>query len=183
VNGGASRLVAALAALTIVAGLVLAVAFMAPEAPGLAPSPEGPGPGDVAARVIRVVDGDTLVVQADGGPERLRYVGIDAPEIARQDGATAAECWADEATMAHAGLVGGAVLRLERDVSDRDRFGRLLRHGWIERDGTWHHVGEELVRLGAAHARSYPPDTRYDGRLGDAEREARRNGLGLWGAC
>jgi micrococcal nuclease len=180
VSSGPVRLATALLALVVLAAIVVTVAGR-PGDTGL-PS-RSPATEDERARAIRVVDGDTLVVEVDGRTERLRYIGIDAPELARDDGAVPAECWAAEAATAHAELVAGTELHLRRDRSDRDRFGRLLRHSWIIEDGRLLHVGEELVRRGAARARSYPPDTAWDARLAEAEAVARSERAGLWGSC
>lgn len=162
--------------LVFVAVLVAAIAMLtdAPEA--------APGGASTLGAVDRVVDGDTVLVEIDGRVERVRYVGIDAPELDPSDGGRP-DCFGREARLRHAELVGGRQLRLERDESDRDRFDRLLRHAWVEADGEWRHVGELLVAAGAARARSYPPDTGMDRRLADAERRARVGGRGLWRAC
>jgi micrococcal nuclease len=167
----AARLTAAIIGLLLLGALVVAVALLL-DRPGT-----GSGADDERARVERVVDGDTLVVTLDGRTERLRYIGIDAPEL------DPPECHARNALRLHERLVDGAELRLERDRSDRDRFGRLLRHAWVEVSGSTRHVGEELVAAGAARARSYPPDTAMDRRLRAAEDRARREGAGLWSAC
>jgi micrococcal nuclease len=140
-------------------------------------------PSGDSAVVERVIDGDTIVVELDGRRERVRYVGVDAPELANREAGTVAECWGEEARDANARMLDGAEVRLERDTSDRDRFGRLLRHVWVARSGQWHLVAEELAAAGAVEARSYPPDTRRDDELERAEGAARRAGLGLWGAC
>jgi micrococcal nuclease len=181
--------------LGIVAVLVLAgavVAFVAltsgPTFPGVATSGEprvtdgGPDGSTERAEVIRVVDGDTIVVRIGGDEERVRYIGLDAPEVADAGAGTAAECGADEARAVNERLVVGEPVVLERDVSDRDRFGRLLRHAWLEAGG-WRLIGLELVEAGAVEARSYPPDTGRDAQLDAAERSARDLGAGIWGAC
>jgi micrococcal nuclease len=183
VSAGAARLATALVALVALAVLVVAVAVWTDVVESPAPSPAMEGE---RARVVRVVDGDTLLVEVHGRTERVRYVGIDAPELARDDAAVPAECWAAEAATIHAELVEGVELQLQRDTSDRDRFGRLLRHARIavgDEDGRLLHVGEELVRRGAARARSYPPDTAWDARLAEAESGARSERAGLWGSC
>ncbi len=113
----------------------------------------------------RVIDGDTIVLQ---GGERVRYIGIDAPEMG--------EPWGEEAKMANTRLVAGKRVHLERDISDRDRYDRLLRY--VYADGVL--VEGELVRLGLAKARAYPPDTRYRERLQALEEEARQAGRGVW---
>lgn len=116
--------------------------------------------------VVRVIDGDTIVIQGD---ERVRYIGIDAPE---QD-----EPLGREATELNRKLVQGKRVRLERDVTDRDRYGRLLRYVYV--DGTF--VEAELVRQGLARVRAYPPDTRHHQELSALEQEARQAGRGVWG--
>lgn len=138
----------------------------------------------VRATVIGISDGDTIRVRLDDGTvERVRYVGIDAPEIAHPEDGIAAECYGAEATAADADLVAGKVVLLERDVSDRDRFGRLLRHVWLPTGATRVLVAEELVRGGMAFAHTYRPDTSRDAELAAAEADARAAGRGLWGAC
>jgi endonuclease YncB( thermonuclease family) len=134
------------------------------------------------AVVRRVVDGDTVVVQVEDRQVRLRYIGIDAPEM----GDPVPEPWAQEATDANRMLVANQRVWLERDISDTDRFARLLRYVWLRAehaDGTeqWTMVNLELVRLGFARAVSYPPDVQHQHLLRDAEREARGAGAGLWG--
>ena len=181
------RLLGILVVLALAAGLVVFVALPSRSEPAGEPadSDGGRGPGDDAARgeVLHVSDGDTIVVRVDGRTERVRYIGIDAPEVAHPDDGTAAECWGDEAARANESLVEDRRVALEADVSDRDRFGRLLRHVWVETGVGWQLVGEALVSSGAAEARSYPPDTSRDADLDDAERRARSTSVGLWGNC
>ena len=126
------------------------------------------------ARVTAVVDGDTINVLISGFYERrVRYIGIDAPEMRR-------DCFATEATAFNRQLVLGKDVALERDVSDTDRFGRLLRYVYLP---TGEMVNELLVRGGYAVARSYPPDTKYKARFEAAERQAQQANAGLWDAC
>lgn len=185
----------------LVVALVLAVALVVGCAPAVAPIEPGSSSGAAAAtapagtlgpatglgpggptetaRVVRVVDGDTLVIDRGRGQERLRYIGIDTPESVKPD--TPVEFMAHEASAANAALVEGRELVLETDVSDTDRFGRLLRYAWIHEGGTWVLVNLELVRRGYAQAVSFPPDVRWQDALRDAERGAREAGIGLWG--
>ena len=133
------------------------------------------------ARLVRVVDGDTMHVEVDGERVRVRLIGVDAPELAR-DGQPA-ELLAGDATDAAADLLDDTpTLVLERDRSDTDRFGRLLRYVWQRVDGRWRLLNAELVRLGLADARDYRPDTGRQRALDDAEREAREAGRGIWAA-
>ena len=72
---------------------------------------------------------------------------------------------------------------LERDVSETDRYGRLLRYVWLDTDSGWLLVNLELLRLGVAEVTTYPPDVKYvDALYLPAQREARESGIGLWGA-
>jgi len=77
---------------------------------------------------------------------------------------------------ANVALVAGQTVRLERDVSETDRYGRLLRYGWV---GDLM-VNTELVRLGYARGVTYPPDVKYQELFDALEREAREEGRGLW---
>lgn len=164
----------------VVAVVALATAVPAPEAPDASGGPVGPVE---RGRVVRVADGDTITIEIGARRERVRYVGVDAPEVANTGSGSPAECGADAATDANNDLVENAELVLERDATDRDRFGRLLRHPWIIVDGEWLHVSEELVRIGAIEARTFEPDTLHDRRLDRAERVARDAGAGIWGSC
>ena len=128
--------------------------------------------GTVPARVVRVIDGDTIVVEIEGKTYSLRYIGIDAPE-------SAGEWLANEATAANRDLVGGKTVYLEMDTSEVDVYDRLLRYVYLA-DGTF--VNAELVRLGYARAVAYEPDTARQDELRAAEEEARAQGRGLWAA-
>ena len=101
----------------------------------------------------------------------MRYIGIDAPEIHPQLEALGAEAW-----QANRQLVEGKEVRLERDVSETDRYGRLLRYVYVDKIM----VNAELVRRGLAVAKSYPPDTKYQDLLEEMERQARMAGKGMW---
>jgi len=125
--------------------------------------------------VVRVIDGDTIEVEIDGREYRLRYIGIDAPETVKDN--TPVEWMGPEASAANGALVKGEVVYLEKDVSDTDRYGRLLRYVFLA-DGTF--VNGELVRQGYAQAITYPPDVKYQKLLRALEREARDAGRGLW---
>jgi micrococcal nuclease len=120
------------------------------------------------ATVTQVIDGDTIII--DTG-QRVRYIGIDTPEVYPQPEAYGMEAW-----LANRRLVEGKKVRLERDVSEMDKYDRLLRYVYV--DDTL--VNAELVRLGLAEARAYPPDTKYQDLLEQMEREARQADRGMW---
>ena len=132
-----------------------------------------------SATVVRVVDGDTIVVDRGSGlGESLRYIGMDTPETV--DPRVPVQCMGAEAAAANRGLVEGRRVVLELDVSDRDVFGRLLRHVWLQDGSSWVLVGLRLVADGYAYASGYPPDVKYDDQMRAAQRAAEQAGRGLW---
>lgn len=123
---------------------------------------------------MRVADGDTVRVRIDGGrEERVRYIGIDTPEI------TSDECFADEAAAFNARLVAGREVRLELDADERDRYGRLL--AYVYSGDVF--VNAELLRKGYAQPLTVPPNVRFADRFKHLARDARREGSGLWASC
>lgn len=149
------------------------LAILAPTGPALAPA----GP-TVKASVVRVIDGDTIVVDIKGKQYHLRYIGMDTPESVKPD--TPVQPMALAASAANEALVAGKTVLVEKDVSETDRFGRLLRNVWVERDGRPVLVGLELVRTGYANVTTFPPDVKYVDQLLAALDEARAAGVGLW---
>ncbi len=139
-----------------------------------APEPSASGvPADAEkALVLRVIDGDTL--ELDDG-RRVRLIGIDAPE--KEGPYTRAEPYGDTAAEYARKALEDQTVWLERDVSDTDRYGRLLRYVYLA-DGT--QVNRWFVAEGLARAAEYPPDTRDAGLLQRAEQEARQENRGLW---
>ena len=126
-------------------------------------------------KVIRVIDGDTIELE-DG--RRVRYIGIDTPETV--DPQKPVQCFGKEASLENKKLVEGKQIEMEKDISETDQYGRLLRYVWVE--GIF--VNEYLVREGFAHAVTFPPDVRYQELFLEAERKAREEGKGFWsGVC
>jgi micrococcal nuclease len=137
----------------------------------------------IEAQVTDVVDGDTLKVRIDGREETVRIIGVDTPETG--NGYRPELCYGDEATARTEELVvqvGGQVL-LEKDVSETDRYGRLLRYVWLPHSDGTRMLNEELVKAGYARAVAYPPDVKYQDSFFEAEQAATEQRLGLWGAC
>lgn len=134
------------------------------------------------AIVMSVTDGDTIRVDVDGEEYPLRYIGIDAPEPDATD--PTLKGWADAATAANRSLVDGREVYLERDVSETDQFGRLLRHVWfIGPGGDYVLVNLEMVRRGFAQAKTFPPDEKYASLLSQAQDSAKTAALGLWSSA
>ena len=126
-------------------------------------------------KVVDVVDGDTIKVllDADGKTYSVRYIGMDTPENTGQ-----VEYFGPEATAKNSELVYGKTVTLIKDVSETDRYGRLLRY--IIADGVF--VNYELVAQGYANTASYPPDIACIPTFQTAEGQASAAKLGLWGA-
>lgn len=118
--------------------------------------------------VTQVIDGDTITV---AGGYRVRYIGIDTPEVHPE-----LEDFGTAAWQANRQLVEGKKVRLERDVSETDKYGRLLRYVFAGDI----FVNGELVRQGLARAKAYPPDTRYQDYLEQMEAEAKEARRGIW---
>lgn len=125
--------------------------------------------------VERVVDGDTLLMK---NGERVRLIGIDAPDRG--------ECYFKEASTAVKKLVEGKEVRLEKDVSGVDRFGRLLRHVMIpDKDGKQDdlNLSNYLVEQGFVEAVNSPPDLRYRRMMVSLQQNAVRENVGIWKEC
>ena len=133
-----------------------------------------PTSGRVQALVTRVIDGDTIEIE---GGLKVRYIGIDTPETVHPS--KPVECYGQEASARNKQLVEGKMVELEKDVSETDRYGRLLRYVYV--DGQM--VNELLVRGGYAQVSTYPPDVKYVDLLLAAQQEAQGANRGLWGAC
>ncbi|MFC1903800.1 thermonuclease family protein [Chloroflexota bacterium] len=120
------------------------------------------------AKVTQVIDGDTITIE---GGYRVRYIGIDTPETYPE-----LEKYGNEAWQANRRLVEGKEVRLERDVSETDKYGRLLRYVYVNDI----FVNAELIKQGWAEAIAYPPDIKYQDYLEELEAEAKEAGRGRW---
>ena len=124
--------------------------------------------------VTRVVDGDTIEIE---GGQKIRYIGIDTPETVHPN--KVVECFEVEASNYNKSLVDGKRVRLEKDITDIDRYGRLLRYVYV--DDVF--VNLKMVQDGYAKSYTYPPDVKYQDLFLAANREAMTANKGLWGAC
>ncbi len=133
----------------------------------------GPPEGAVLLtdRVVDVIDGDTIRTARYG---RVRYIGIDTPELDDRD--PDVRRMAQEARRANERLVAGRQVQLMQDVQSHDRYGRLLAYVWV--DGLF--VNAWLVQQGYASVLTVPPNVRYAAQLVELQRDARRAERGLW---
>jgi len=139
----------------------LAVGFVLGVAYKIATNPCGMDTGTVAS----VIDGDTI--QLSNG-KHVRYLGIDAPETG--------EYFCAEATLKNRQLVEGKTVQLQKGITDRDKYGRLLRY--VYSDDVF--VNAELVAQGYAHAYIFEPDDQYSQVLVQLEQYAKMRQIGIW---
>lgn len=124
--------------------------------------------------VTRVIDGDTIEIETG---ETVRYIGMNTPETVHPT--KPVECFGKEASAKNKELVAGKKVRLVSDVSERDKYGRLLRYVYIGDS----FINLELVKEGYAYASAFPPDVKFSDVFLNAQRYAIENKLGLWGSC
>ncbi|MFC2024414.1 thermonuclease family protein [Chloroflexota bacterium] len=126
------------------------------------------------AQVVRVIDGDTIEVSIDNQIYKVRYIGIDTPETVHPT--KGEEPYGRAASDKNKELVENRTVTLEKDVSEIDKYGRLLRYVYV---GNLF-INAELVRLGYAQVTTYPPDVKYQDLFVELQREARKEERGLW---
>ena len=139
-----------------------------------------------AATVTQHVDGDTVYVRLENGQEyKLRMIGVDTPETVHPS--KPIEFYGKEASDFTKSKLLGQTVYLEKDVSDTDRYGRLLRYIWLKPPAeiTKEEIKSKmfnaiLVANGYAQVSTYPPDVKYQEYFIELEREARDNNIGLW---
>jgi len=125
--------------------------------------------------VIRIVDGDTIVVKIGSKNEKVRFIGVDTPESVRPD--TPVEKYAAEAKAFTKKMLEGKNVRLEFDVQKRDIYARLLAYVYIE-DGRM--LNKLLAEEGYAQVMTVPPNVKYQQDFIRLERKARESKKGLW---
>ncbi|MCX6007906.1 MAG: thermonuclease family protein [Chloroflexi bacterium] len=134
------------------------------------------GSNRIEAEVTKVIDGDTIEVSIKGVQYKLRYIGVDAPEPDSID--TNTRNIAMKAADKNSELVRDRTVEIEKDVSETDRYGRLLRY--VYAGGFM--VNAELVKCGYAQAVSYPPDIKYQSLFSSLQAGAKASKVGLWGS-
>lgn len=133
-----------------------------------------PSPTRQKAKVSFVFDGDTIELT---DKRRVRYIGINAPELNIKE--KKPQCFATDSAKINKELVLGQEIEMEKDASETDKYGRLLRYAYI--DGIF--INDFLLRQGFAKLDLIPPDLTYSEQFKAAEKEAKENKRGLWGKC
>lgn len=137
----------------------------------------------VKATVKRVVDGDTIIVTIDNDEQyRLRLIGINCPEYTSK-----IEAYGKEATEYTTKMLNGKTVYLEKDVSETDKYNRLLRYVWLDIPNRFSEdeikkkmFNAILVINGYAQVATYPPDVKYANYFKTFTDIARKNNVGLW---
>lgn len=137
------------------------------------------------AKVTKVIDGDTIKVDIDGEIYKVRFIGINCPEIGENE-----EFYGKEAYEFSKEKLDDKVIFLQKDVSETDKYGRLLRYVWLEKPKDLNNPSKDeirdlsingiLVREGFAKANYYPPDTSYTKFLKEIEKQAKKENLSMW---
>jgi micrococcal nuclease len=122
-------------------------------------------------KVTRVIDGDTIEIESG---EKVRFIGIDTPEISGRT-----DCYGNESKEYLKNFLDGKEIKLEKDVSEKDKYGRLLRFVYLE-DVL---VNKKIVEDGYARVSTFPPDVKFQDMFLEAQESARNGRLGLWSQC
>ena len=133
-------------------------------------------PSAQVADVVRIIDGDTIEVTISGAIYIVRYIGVDSPETKHPTGGV--EPYGPEASERNRQLAKGKAVYLEKDVSETDSCGRLLRYDYV--DDVM--VNAVLVEEGYAQVSTYPPDVKHVDLFLKLQREAKEERRGLWSA-
>lgn len=152
-----------------------------PSEPAVATSSATPAKND-SYLVTKVIDGDTIEVKIDNQAFKVRLIGIDTPETV--DPRRPIGCFGKKASAETKRLLEGKNVTLTKDVSETDKYSRLLRYVFLPLgSGENLFVNDYLIRQGFAKILTYPPDIKYNERFLQAEKEARENSRGLWSEC
>jgi len=128
------------------------------------------------AKVTKVFDGDTI--QIENG-QKVRYIGIDSPETYPSQ-----ECYSKESKEANEALVLNKEVVLVTDISNTDKYGRLLRYVYVnDVNNNDIFVNEFLIRNGFAKVATYPPDIKFKNIFNESQQKSLKNYLGLWASC
>lgn len=125
--------------------------------------------------VTKVIDGDTFKVNYEGKEETIRLLLIDTPEtVSRKP----EQPFGKEASDFMKDKLSGEYVRLELDVSERDKYGRILAYAY---DAEGEMLNEQLLRKGLARVPYiFPPNTKYVDRFQEIQREAQKKKVGIW---
>jgi len=140
----------------------------------------------IPATVTRIIDGDTIEVSLQGKTEKVRLIGVDTPETKHPD--KPVQPYGPEAANYTEKQLAGEKIFLEKDVSERDKYGRLLAYVWLaepagltEAQMRINMFNSRLLLAGYAQLMTIPPDVKYVDWFTKFQIEARQSKKGLWG--
>ncbi|OGL62259.1 hypothetical protein A3C09_04635 [Candidatus Uhrbacteria bacterium RIFCSPHIGHO2_02_FULL_47_44] len=133
----------------------------------------------IESQVIRVVDGDTIIVALNHKPETVRLLGVNTPETVAPN--RPVQCFGPEASAYAKNLMIDRIVKLESDPSqdNRDRYDRLLRFVFLEEMN----INKTLIQNGFAREYTYKIPYQYQKEFRAVQKIAKKNKRGLWGAC
>ena len=135
-----------------------------------------PVPGGPTYRVIRAIDGDTLLVSINEEEISVRLIGVDAPESVHPE-AEKNTPEGEQASQWMKEYISGKTVSLEYDQELTDRYGRTLAYVYV--DGIL--LEDVLLNAGMARTMKMNPNTKYERHFEQIEKIARRNRAGFWG--
>ncbi|ALS21468.1 MULTISPECIES: thermonuclease family protein [Paenibacillus] len=161
-----------------ISAMVLAAAIIISGCGNLqaASTPASPAENKIfsTAKVTGVVDGDTIKVELEGKEETVRMILVDTPETVHPN--KPVQPFGPEASALAKKTLEGKEVKLERDVSQRDRYGRILAYVYVD-DQMFNEV---LLEKGLARVSVFPPDVKYVDRFREIQKKAQKARLGIW---
>lgn len=119
-------------------------------------------------KVVRIIDGDTIVISIDGEDKKVRLIGIDTPESDTEEGSTA--------TAYTKSILENKTVQLEYDIDPEDDYGRTLAYVYV--DGEM--INKILLQQGYAELFTVQPNVKYVEEFVQLQKEARQAGVGFW---
>lgn len=156
----------------VVAIIVLSIQYMTGSGPFKS---SGFGNTDAQTyKVLRVIDGDTIIVDKEGQSTRVRLIGVDTPETVKPN--TPVQPYGKEASNFTKRHLTNQKVRLEYDREEKDRYGRTLAYVWLGDEL----YNEKIVKEGLARAKFYRPNDKYQIRIEQAQKEAQKQQKNIW---
>lgn len=171
-KGGLMKKITTGLIIVVAAIIVLSIQFMTESGPFK--SAGFSNANEQTYKVLRVVDGDTIIVDKDGKQEKVRMIGVDTPETVKPN--TPVQPYGKEASDFTKRHLTNQKVRLEYDKQEKDRYGRTLAYVWLGKEM----FNEKLAKEGLARAKFYRPNYKYQERIEQAQKEAQKLQKNIW---
>lgn len=136
------------------------------------------------AELVRVVDGDTIVVILEGKEEKVRFIGVNTPESVGKYEDNPQPFGKEASEFTKSLLKEGQPIFMMKDVGDRDKYQRLLRYIYLqepnENEMEKSMINAILLKEGYASTMTIPPNVKYSDVFLKLEQTAKENSVGLW---